>query len=164
MTDEEIKAIRKLIPHNFVIFTINSEHPPTEVQLKSSEWAIITQIDGERTVQKINDILGLEELEGLTLFYGLYKKTLIQLKEVQSPDKIFASKIFFEQLETTLIQTIGPVANYLIEDVLWDLNEKREKFFKDKIPLLIESISQEINDEHKSVQFQQEMLEKIKQL
>mgnify|MGYP003566052083 CR=1 FL=1 len=164
MTDEEIKTVRKLIPHNFVIFSIKSIQPQIDVQLKSTEWAIITQVDGVRTVQRITDNLGLKEEESLPLFYGLYKKQLIKIKEIQSPDKIFASEEFFSELESTLIKIIGPVANYLINDVIWELNEKRDRFLKDKIPLLIESISQEINDEQKSVQFQQEMLKKIKNI
>ncbi len=164
MTDEELKTIRKLIPNNYVIFSIKLAQPPAKVQLKSSEWAIITQIDGSSTVQRITDKLGLEENESLSLFYGLYKKQVIQIHEIQSPDKIFASNEFFNHLEATLVKIIGPFANYLIDDVIWELNESREKFVNAKVPLLIESISQEINDEQKSVQFQQEMLTKIKKL
>ncbi len=164
MTDKELKTIRKVIPHNYVIFSIKSKQSPTDIQLKSSEWAIITQVDGNKTVQKISDNLGLTEEESLQLFYGLFRKQLINIKEIQSPEKIFASSEFFVDLESTLVKTIGPVANYLINDVLWELNEKRDRFLKDRIPLLIESISHEINDEQKSVLFQQEMLTKIKNI
>ncbi len=164
MTDKELKTIRNVIPHNYVIFSIKSKQSPTDIQLKSSEWAIITQVDGNKTVQKISDNLGLTEEESLELFYGLFRKQLINIKEIQSPEKIFASSEFFADLESTLVKTIGPVANYLINDVLWELNEKRDRFLKDRIPLLIESISHEINDEQKSVLFQQEMLTKIKNI
>ena len=82
MRDEELKSIRKTFPHNFVVFTINTEHPPTEVQLMSSEWAVITQIDGEKTLQGIIDIIGMAEEEVLSLVFGLYKKALIQIKEI----------------------------------------------------------------------------------
>ena len=51
MTDKELKTIRKVIPHNFVIFSIKSTQPPADIQLKSSEWDIITQVDGNKTVQ-----------------------------------------------------------------------------------------------------------------
>jgi len=164
MNDEELKTIRKTFPHNFIVFTVNPDNPHSEVQLKSSEWAVITKIDGDKTLQSLIDVIGLKEEEVLGLVFGLYKKALIQIKEILSPNKIYASEKFFEQLEATLATTIGPVANYLIDDVLWEMNEKRENFFKDKVPFLIESISQEINDEQKSVLFQQEMLEKIKRL
>ena len=72
--------------------------------------------------------------------------------------------LFFKKFEDSLVKIIGPVANYLIADVMWELNETKEKFDKDKVPMLIEAISQEIKDEHKSVQFQQQMLNEIKNL
>jgi transcription elongation factor GreA-like protein len=54
------------------------------------------------------------------------------------------------------------VAVYIINDVLWELNETREKFVVEKIPSLTESISREILDEIKRVQFQKDMLKLIK--
>ena len=47
---------------------------------------------------------------------------------------------------------------------MWEISEDRDKFVKDKVPMLIEAISKEINDEQKSVQFQQQMLNEIKNL
>jgi len=47
---------------------------------------------------------------------------------------------------------------------LKELNEEQDKFLKDNVPLLIESVSQEILDEAKKVKFQQEMLKVIKEL
>jgi hypothetical protein len=74
----------------------------------------------------------------------------------------FAGEIFFKKLEEVLVKIIGPVAEYVINDVLWELNEIREKFLIDTIPLLIESISREILDDKKRVHFQKEMLDLIK--
>jgi hypothetical protein len=71
---------------------------------------------------------------------------------------------FFTQVEVVLVNYIGPVAPYVINDVLLELNEEKDKFLKEKVPLLIESLSQEILDENKRVQFQREMLEVIKRL
>ena len=61
MTEEERKKIRNLIPNNFVIFSVISSQSVTDEQLKSSEWAIVTQIDGVQTVQQIIDKLDLDE-------------------------------------------------------------------------------------------------------
>ena len=71
---------------------------------------------------------------------------------------------FFTQVEDVLVNYIGPVAPYVINDVLLELNEEKDKFLKEKAPLLIESLSQEILDDSKRVQFQREMLEVIKRL
>lgn len=164
MTEEERNTIRRVIPNNFVIFSVISSQAAADAQLKSSEWAIVTQIDGNQTVQKIMENLSLEEDECLAILYSLFQKKLIQIKKIQTEDQIFVSEDFFQKIEDSLVTIIGPVANYLIADVMWELNENREKFDKDKVPMLIEAISQEIKDEHKSVQFQQQMLKEIKSL
>jgi hypothetical protein len=164
MTEEERRIIRSEIPNNFVVFSVISSQAVTDAHLKSSEWAIITQIDGNQTVQQIIDKLDFDEYECLGMLYALYKKNLIKIQKIQSEDQIYVSSDFFRKLEDALVKIIGPVANYLIEDVLWELSEDRDKFVKEKVPMLIEAISQEINDEHKSVQFQQQMLNEIKNL
>jgi hypothetical protein len=164
MTEEERRIIRSEIPNNFVVFSVISSQAVTDAQLKSSEWAIITQIDGNQTVQQIIDKLDFDEYECLGMLYSLYKKNLIKIQKIQTEDQIYVSSAFFRKLEDALVKIIGPVANYLIDDVLWELSEDREKFVKEKVPMLIEAISQEINDEHKSVQFQQQMLNEIKNL
>ena len=164
MTEEERKIIRRTIPNNFVIFSVISSQAAADAQLKSSEWAIVTQIDGNQTIQKIIENLSLEEDECLAILYSLFQKKLIQIRKIQTEDQIFVSEAFFQKIEDSLVKIIGPVANYLIADVMWELNETKEKFDKDKVPMLIEAISQEIKDEHKSVQFQQQMLNEIKNL
>jgi hypothetical protein len=164
MTDEERKIIRTAIPNNFVIFSVISSQAVTDAQLKSSEWAIVTQIDGVQTVQQIIDKLDLDEFECLSTLYSLFHKKLIQIQKIQTEDQIYVSSDFFVKLEEALVTIIGPVANYLIDDVMWEISEDKAKFVKDKVPMLIEAISQEINDEQKSVQFQQQMLDEIKNL
>ena len=164
MTDDEHKLIRIAIPNNFVIFSVISSQAVTDAQLKSSEWAIVTQIDGVQTVQQIIDKLDLDEMECLAILYSLFQKKLIQIQKIQTEDQIYVSSQFFEKLENALVTIIGPVANYLIDDVMWEISEDKDKFVRDKVPMLIEAISQEINDEHKSVQFQQQMLDEIKNL
>ena len=164
MTEEERRIIRSEIPNNFVVFSVVSSQAVTDAQLKSSEWAIVTQIDGNQTVQQIIDKLDLDEYECLSTLYSLYKKNLLKIQKIQTEDQIYVSSDFFKKLENALVTIIGPVANYLIDDVLWEISEEREKFVKDKVPMLIEAISKEINDEHKSVQFQQHMLNEIKNL
>ena len=164
MTEEERKKIRHLIPNNFVIFSVISSQAITDAQLKSSEWAIVTQIDSIQTVQQIIDKLDFDEFECLSILYSLFQRKLIQIQKIQTEDQIYVSSHFFEKLENALVTIIGPVANYLIDDVMWELSEDKDRFLKDKVPMLIEAISKEINDEHKSVQFQRQMLNELKNL
>lgn len=164
MTEEKRNTIRKTIPNNHVVFSVISSQAVTDAQLKSSEWAIVTQIDGSQTIAQIIEKLDLDEDDCLSTLYLLFQKKLIQIQKIQTADQIYVSEELFNKIEESLVKIIGPVANYLIEDVMWELNESRDKFDKEKVPMLIEAISQEINDEQKSVQFQQQMLNEIRNL
>ena len=77
-------------------------------------------------------------------------------------DLRFAGDDFFLKLEEILVKVIGPVAVYVIDDVLWELNETRDKLLVSKIPTLAESISRQISDDAKRVNFLKEILQVIK--
>jgi tyrosine-protein phosphatase YwqE len=162
MANIEKEQIRRVFPNNGILIKINPNNPPTESSLSSAEWQVITKIDGKKSLRNIIDILKIEEDRGLEIFYKLHQKDLIQIVAEQKIEEEIASEKFFEKLEEVLVKIIGPVAVYVINDVLWELNETREKYLKDKIPLLIESISGEILDDNKRMLFQKEMLSLIK--
>ena len=164
MTVQQLEKMKSILPHEYVIFDVIERTTSSDVQLRSSEWAIITQIDGEKTFKSICENLSLSENEGAELFFHLHEMGLIEVKDIREPINEYAREDFFSMLETSLTKVIGPVASYIIDDVLWELNEKRDRFLKEKVHLLIESISQEILDESKRVQFQQDMLDKVKKL
>lgn len=65
-------------------------------------------------------------------------------------------------MESVLVKIIGPVAPFVIEDVLSDINLSRTKYPSERVAELIELISDEIHDEVKKIKFQSEMLEFIK--
>ncbi len=162
MTREEKEQIRRIFPNNSVIIIINPNNPPTESSLSSAEWQVITQVDGKKTLQNIIDSITFEHDQSLEIFFKLHQKKLIEIIGEQKTQKEIAGEFFFNKLEEVLVKIIGPVAVYVINDVLWELNEIREKFLIDRIPLLIESISREILDDKKRVHFQKEMLDLIK--
>ena len=163
MTPEEKEQIRRIFPDNSVIIKINPNNPPTESSLSSSEWQIITQVDGKKTLQNIIDGQKFDAEKGLEIFYKLYEKKLIEIVPENLNQSEFADEKLFSKIEEVLVKIIGPVAVYIINDVLWELNETREKFLVNNIPLLIESISREILDDEKRMNFQKEMLDLIKE-
>jgi len=152
------------IPGKNSVFQLNSRKNPSEVTLRSSEWAIITQIDGSRSVTEIAAILSMSNDEALTLFYGLFEKGLIELRAGEKPAESLADEKFFESVRTELIRIVGPVAPFLIDDVLWELGLKKNSFPLLRIPEFIEKVSDEIQDEMKKLQFQKIMLENIRLL
>ncbi len=135
---------------------------PGEVSLNSMEWAVITQIDGERTVAEIARKLSFSLNEALPIFNALLDKGLIEVSEIKSDEIEFVPVSFFNRLEKILIQFIGPVATYVINDTLIELNAQRTKYPKTMVPELIELLSDEISDESKKIEFQKQMLNLLK--
>jgi len=162
MTTEEKENIRRVFPNYKVLVKINPDNPPTASNLTLTEWKVIMQVDGKKNLQNIIDELSIGEEESLAILHELYKKNLIEIVVQDDVQEQLAGEEFFQNLENILVKIIGPVAVYIINDVLWELNETREKFVVEKIPSLTESISREILDEIKRVQFQKDMLKLIK--
>ncbi len=151
-----------MFPNYKVLVKINPDNPPTASNLTLTEWKVIMQVDGKKNLQNIIDELSIGEEESLAILHELYKKNLIEIVVQDDVQEQLAGEEFFQNLENILVKIIGPVAVYIINDVLWELNETREKFVVEKIPSLTESISREILDEIKRVQFQKDMLKLIK--
>jgi len=157
-----VESGKNIIPHEFVVFGLSTTKSPTEVTLRSAEWAIITQLDGHKTIKEIAGILALSLEEAFNLFNGLYEKELIKIISTDRIKEEFVNDDFFETLEKQLTTVIGPVAPFVLEDTLWAMDTGKDRFRMDRIPELIENLSDEITDEDKKVAFQQLMLSKIK--
>jgi hypothetical protein len=149
---------------NNQIYVLAKDKSPTDVKLKSSEWAIITQVDGEKTVKEIAETLALKDEEAFALFEGLIEKGLIGLYGDSNPEEQFVSDKFFEVLKKEFIDVVGPVAPFIISDVFLENELKKDKLKQEMIPELIELLSDEITDEKKKVKFQQKMLNYLKEI
>ncbi len=148
----------------FSVFSLSRDNSPSDVTLRSAEWAVITQLDGHKTIEEIADSLAFSLDEAILLFSGLYSKGLV---DFVSADKVKQSLVpidFFKKVENELVRIIGPVANFVIDDVLWAMDEKKETFQTDKIAELIEAITEEIPDDTKKLAFQKQMLDLIKEV
>ncbi len=155
---------KKPIPHEHVVFALSKGKSPTDVTLRSAEWAVITQIDGHKTIADVAKVLALNLDEALNLFNGLYEKELIEIVSTTRLKEDIAPTQFFSNLETELTAVIGPVAPFVIEDALWAIEGSKEAFLLERLPELIETISEEIPDDEKKVMFQQRMLKVMKEV
>jgi len=121
----------KISPDKKAVFRLNPDRPTSEVKLKSTEWQIILQFDGKKTIQDIIDQPGVDEQEILTHITNLYEKNVIISETMnESSHDVFVDTEFFTKFENVLINYIGPVASYVINDVLLELNEEQDKFLK----------------------------------
>lgn len=150
--------------NNNQIYVLAKDKSPTEVNLKSAEWAIITQIDGEKTVADVARALALSVDEAFILFKGLVEKGLIELSGDKTFEEQYVAESFFEILKKEFIDVVGPVAPYIISDVLVEHEIRKDRLKKEVIPELIEVLSDEISDEMKKVKFQQNMLNHMKDI
>jgi hypothetical protein len=71
---------------------------------------------------------------------------------------------FFGTLEETLTGYIGPIAAVVIDDVLAEMNKSRDFINRYDVPLLVERISENLDDEEERIQFQSHMLTLIQKL
>lgn len=131
--------------------------------LRSAEWAVITQVDGKKTVDQISKTLSMTLEEAFNLFIGLYEKGLIELCSTEKTVINYVSDAFFVTLEKELTSVVGPVAPFLIDDALKEMDAHKDSFLSDRATDLIELISDEISDEEKKVKFQSSMLQIIKE-
>jgi hypothetical protein len=154
----------KVLPDEQAIFKLASNKSPSDLTLRSSEWAVITQVDGQRSIVEIAEVLAMASDEAVTLFNGLFQKGLIEVVSVNKNEVKNVPISFFDTLDMELTKIIGPVAPFLIDDTLWDMEIKKNEFNVNRVPELIEAISDEITDESKKVAFQQIMLNLMKGL
>jgi len=144
-----------------MIFRLSSRRSPREVKLLHLEWAVVTQLDGEKSVGEIASALTLSENEVQEIFKNLIKEHLLELVSV-SESTIYVPEELFDDLERELTVLVGPVAGILLEDTLREMKKDRAKFEKTSLPVIIDLLSNQISDEEKQLEFQKNILKKIK--
>ena len=152
----------KIVPNDNAIYSLSKSKSPSEVTLRSAEWAVITQIDGHKTVRDISELLSLDSGEAAGLFNDLLQKELIELQSVDEEKVNYVPTEFFKSLEAELVKIIGPVAPLIIEDTFMEMDTSKDHYLPERIPELIEMLSEEIVDDQKKVKFQQIMLNHLK--
>jgi hypothetical protein len=65
-------------------------------------------------------------------------------------------------LEAELTKVIGPVAPLILDDTIMEMDTTKDHCLPERIPELIEMVSEEIVDSQKKVKFQQIMLNQLK--
>ena len=147
--------------HEDMIFKLSHKRSPSDVKLRSLEWAIITQLNGTLTVKQIGEILNLTPQETVEHFNRLRDEELLEWVGMSVNSNAVPREVL-DELEYQFTYYVGPVAGILIEDLLTELKVSREHVEKNQLPMMIELLSLEISSEDKRFEFQREMLQKIK--
>jgi hypothetical protein len=163
---EAWKRVSGVIPSFSVKVRMTGREPASHVKLKGPDWEVLNYLEsGEHSISDIAALLKIKDIDAATLVFALIQAGVVEPGEAAKPVvKESVASDFFENLENELVQLIGPVASIIIDDVVEAFGESRKTFPKDKVPGLVESISNEIYDPQKQVAFQQLMLRQIRSM
>lgn len=160
---DQWKDIKEVISSTEAVFNISPSGSTSTVSLKPLEWQVLAQVNGQRSVIEIGEILGLHEFEVARIVYSLTTAGLMH--EVTDAKAIFrdiVDEAFFEKMSASFTEVMGPIGPVIIEDEIHLLGEERNAFPQDKVSELVERISLEIADSKKRAQFQKEMVSILK--
>ena len=162
---KEWEHIREVIPSMDVIFKLAGHKRSDEINIKSAEWNILTQMDGVRSVGEISNALNVDEIGVTKILYGLYSEGLLEVVEKPKPppEKVVGRE-FFKRVDDELAKALGPIASVIVDDQITEMGEQRNAFPRNKAAELVEAVSSEITDEGKRIRFQRSMLEILRNI
>jgi len=153
----------KFLSQPHVVYKKSEIKSASGLNLRSSEWMILTQVNGKNSIEEIAEVASMRVQEVTQILHNLFQHGLIEIYRQEKKEENILDASFFINIEKVLTKIIGPVAPFVIEDVLSETNQSKSKFPSERVAELIELICDEIQDEQKKIHFQSEMLNFIKQ-
>ena len=130
-----------------------------EICLDADMIRLLIVIDENKDMSQIAGEVGMDITTLNTTLSKLLELKLIEPVEKEVP---FLDKIFLTALKIHLSKAIGPMAEFLIEDTVADMDMSISKIPKDQAAELISTLALEIPEEDNRIQFEKSMLELIK--
>lgn len=164
LIDADWEEIRKIIPNPNLVFKM-SYGTPSEISLNATEWNILRHINGIDSIKEISQKVDLSLLEVSKAFCKLFQAGLVEMmgeSTAQAAHKTGIDTAIFGVIEKALAQNVGPLAPIMLDDSIAALGETRDAFPKEKLPELVEQLSNEISDPKRLIDFQKNMLEIIR--
>ncbi|MBW2039726.1 MAG: DUF4388 domain-containing protein [Deltaproteobacteria bacterium] len=156
---DEWDQIKEIIPSQDLVFKLSALRAPDEITLGHSEWSVLSQIDGNKTVGEIAEGLEMGEYDTARTIYKLFLSGLIEVAvEPKLKSKKTVDPGFFDFVEERLTKIIGPVAPVILEEEIRGVGEERSNFPLDKASILVEKVSGEISDDAQRIEFQKVVL------
>lgn len=146
---------------NNMIFVLSNERSPEDADLLHLEWAVVSQLDGQKTVGQIAENLALSRTEIEEIFRKLSSQNLLVLVNRSGEDSLVSPE-FFKILNHEMTLLLGPVAGIILEDVLEMMRVNRDNFEVRNLPVLIELLTNQIDDPVKQVEFQKNIYNRVR--
>ncbi|MDY6970848.1 MAG: hypothetical protein SV775_00810 [Thermodesulfobacteriota bacterium] len=121
---------------------------------------VLIELDGKKDLLSVSRSLKIDMKMLKKAIVKLIKLRLIERVEKATP---MLDDDFFECLKTNLSLSIGPIAEFLLEDELRELGKDPKKIPFHRGVEIVDLLARQIPRQEKRVAFQQAMIEKIKQ-
>lgn len=145
-----------------MIFVVNNEKTAEDNDLLHLEWAVVSQLDGRKTVRQIAENLALNPTEVEEIFKKLVSDDLLVL--VNKPEEnIIVPSEFIKLVNHEMTHLLGPVASVIIEDIMDMMRLNKENIDRRNLPNLIDLLTNQIDDPVKQIEFQKNIYPQIKQ-
>ncbi len=156
---DQWKDIKDVLSSTDAVFNISPSGSTNTVSLKPIEWQVLAQVNGERSVVEIGDILDLPEFEVAKIVYSLTTAGLLhEVSDARSVLREIVDDEFFVQLADHFTDVMGPIGPIIIEEEIVLLGEDQAAFPQAKASELVERVSLEIADSAKRAKFQKQMV------
>jgi hypothetical protein len=127
-----------------------------EISLDADMIRLLIAIDENKSLHQIADEVGMKDD---TLKKNVLKLLEQGLIEAVKKDLPVMDKIFLQALKINLSQSIGPMANILIEEVVSEMELTAPEIPVHQAAELITALSHEIPDEKRRIEFKKSMMD-----
>lgn len=156
---EQWEDIKEVISSTDAVYNISPSGSANTVSLKPIEWQVLAQINGQRSIVEIAELLELHEFEVAKIVFSLTTAGLLhEVERAKTMYQDVLNEVFFDRLTLIFTEVMGPIGPVIIDDEISLLGEERAAFPRDKAAELVERISLEIVDGAKRAQFQKQMV------
>jgi DNA-binding IclR family transcriptional regulator len=145
-----------------MVFQIDNRESPSKWPLKTYEWAILTQLNGEKTAAQISEILSLSFDETRRYLLRLLQYGLIQ-PAGSAQDAKLVPRSWIEKLNYEMTMSLGPIAEILLEESFLEMQCKPTEMAQNQYIAMIDWLSKEISTESRRVEFLQKMIDFVLQ-
>jgi hypothetical protein len=131
-----------------------------EFAMDSRMLTVLMDLDGQRSLGQIAQSRGIsaQALEAVVA-------RLLDLRLI-APVEAVAAKLdadFVTFLKAQLSQAVGPIAEILLEDAVYDLGHDLDRFPAGQVAELVDYLAREIQRQDKAIAFKQNILLKIRE-
>jgi hypothetical protein len=145
-----------------MIFVVNNDKSAEDNDLLHLEWAVVSQLDGQKTVKQIAENLSLNPNEVEDIFRKLVAEELLVLVNKPGEKNVVPAE-FLKLISHEMTHLMGPVASVIMEDVMGMMRLNKDNLDRKNLSDLVDLLTNQINDPVKQIEFQKNIYPQIKQ-